>query len=150
MKFIKAEWNSEWRGFWTDPSGYLEELPRIADELPKGARAFASDPGHYDFGSPRCVKDLRPIGTSMTVDGDAGFEISFSPNEWKHESGLVIRYGQVSKLCMTVDESGSNVDDLGTVLLDEILPAARGCSHEIVFTGGLISIFCADINARWG
>ncbi|MBA2948990.1 hypothetical protein [Streptomyces himalayensis] len=149
MKFIKAEWNPEWRGYWTDPSGYVAKLPKLADDLPKGARAFALDSDHYDFGSPRCIKDLKLIGASLAAGGGADFEIRFGPNKWKHECGLVIKYAQVSELYLAVNGSGSSVDDLGSVLLDEILPARRGCSQEIVFTGGVISISCADLNAGW-
>jgi hypothetical protein len=149
VKFIKAEWNHEWRGFWVDPNGYLAELPKLANDLPEGARTFASDPDHYNFASPRCIKDLKLIGTSLATDGDTDFEIRFGPNEWKHESGLIIRYARVSELHLVVNESGGNVESLGTVLLDEILPANGTCRHEIVFTGGLISISCTDLNADW-
>ncbi|TVT44606.1 hypothetical protein FNH05_21240 [Amycolatopsis rhizosphaerae] len=150
MEFIKAEWNPEWRGFWTDPSGYIAELPKLAPDLPKGALAFASHPDHYDFGSSRCVKDLKFLDVSVAVERGVCLEIRFGPNEWKHDSGLVISYAQVSRVNIRVHESGSSLQDLGTVLLDEILPEGFGCSHEIFLTGGVISISCADLNARWG
>ncbi|MGW2558355.1 hypothetical protein ACWCXB_03720 [Streptomyces sp. NPDC001514] len=149
MKFIKAEWSPEWRGFRTDPRGYLAELPNFADDLPNGARTFALDPDHYDYGSQKCVKDLKLIGVSLAAGGGRDFEIRFGPNEFKHVSGLVMRYAQVSELSLAVDEAGSSVDDLGTVLLDEILPVRGGCSHEIALTGGVISISCADLDADW-
>jgi hypothetical protein len=41
-----------------DPRGYLDRLPELAGALPPGARAFATDPAHYDFSGGRCVKDL--------------------------------------------------------------------------------------------
>ncbi|MEU5850787.1 hypothetical protein [Saccharopolyspora shandongensis] len=147
MKFVEVEWNPELGGFWLDPSGYVAELPKLVDDLPKGARAFASDPGHYDFGSPRCVKDLELVGASLAGDGDAGFEVRFGANEWKHGSGLVIRYAQVSDLRLAAP--GASINDLGSVLLDEILPAKHGCRHEIVFIGGTLAISCADFDARW-
>ncbi|TDD48641.1 hypothetical protein [Saccharopolyspora elongata] len=147
MELIKVEWNPEQGGFWIDPSAYVAELPKLVDGLPKGARAFASDPDHYRFGGPRCIKDLELIGASWAGDGDTRFEVRFGPNEWKHDTGLVIRYAQVSDLHLAAP--GASVDDLGPVLLDEILPAKHGCSHEIVFIGGTLSISCADLDARW-
>ncbi|MHA6760757.1 hypothetical protein [Streptacidiphilus sp. PAMC 29251] len=35
--------------------GYLARLPALAEELPWGARAFATDTGHYDFHGQRCM-----------------------------------------------------------------------------------------------
>ena len=150
MNFVKAEWNPEWRGFWTDPSVYISELPKLAPDLPQGALEFASQPGHYDFGNPRCVKDLKLLDVSVSIEGGTCLEIHFGPNEWKHDSGLVVSYAQVSRLHVDINESGSSLQGLGTVLLDEILPGGSGCNHEIVLTGGTISISCADLNARWG
>ena len=49
------------------PLDYLAALPELAPKLPPGARAFATDPQHYDFSSRRCVKDLTlgPITNKM-------------------------------------------------------------------------------------
>ena len=39
-----------------DPTPYLQQLTRLGTSLPPGARAFATDPGHYDFyGRDCCV-----------------------------------------------------------------------------------------------
>ncbi|GAB3494253.1 hypothetical protein GCM10027440_45410 [Nocardiopsis coralliicola] len=36
------------------------------------------------------------------------------------------------------------------LMLDGILPATAGCSHEMAFTPGRITDVCADPDARWG
>lgn len=149
MKFVKAEWSSEWRGFWTDGRDYLAELQKFADKLPKGAREFASQPGHYDFGSAQCVKDLKLQRAEFLNPPGAGFEIVFGPNEWKHEAGLVIRYAGVSQVDISLAGDGASLSEMTAVLLDEILPAESGCSHEIVHTGGTVMIYSQDLVARW-
>ena len=35
-----------------DPDPYLHELPGLQVQLPPRARAFATDPDHYDFSRP--------------------------------------------------------------------------------------------------
>lgn len=149
MEFVTAEWNPQWRGFWTDPGRYLAELPKLLPDLPAGAREFVSEPGHYDFGSPRCVKDLQLVDASFSVEREGCLEIRFSPNEWKHDSGLVISYAEPSRMQFDSGENVASLQEMGTVLLDEVLPVASGCRHEIALTGGTISISCADLHARW-
>ncbi|WP_273699954.1 hypothetical protein [Actinomadura graeca] len=34
-------------------------------------------------------------------------------------------------------------------VLDEVLPLGRGCSHEVVLTGGVIVVECDDLRFRW-
>jgi len=149
MKYIKVEWNTEWRGFWTDPNEYLARLAEIEQALPAGAREFVSQPGHYDFGSSKCVKDLSFNSASFAVDQGACVEVQFDPNEWKHESGLVINYTRVSRVSIVAAEVHGLPGGMGEVLLDEILPIEGGCLHEIALTGGTIAIWCADLNAQW-
>ncbi|MEU5921561.1 hypothetical protein [Streptomyces sp. NPDC047141] len=125
-----------------DPARYLSHLPSISSDLPPGARAFATDADHYDFRSRRCVKDL----TLRTVRGAGGeeMEVEFRHNCWKHDQDLLIRYAGVSSFIIDpVDE------DLGTVILDEILPHRDGCSHEIACWDGALTIVCRDLQATW-
>ncbi|WP_116025833.1 hypothetical protein [Thermomonospora umbrina] len=42
--------------YWHDPEPYLAVLPSLHDALPAGARAFATDPDHFDFSALNCVK----------------------------------------------------------------------------------------------
>lgn len=87
MEYVVAEWQRE--GVLShDPTPYLAELPRLRELLPPGARAFACDAAHYDFGSVRCVKDLK-FGHLRLVDHThLSLEIRFGPNPWKHEGWL--------------------------------------------------------------
>ncbi|MFI1443717.1 hypothetical protein [Streptomyces fructofermentans] len=129
-----------------DPSRYLEHLPSIAGDLPLGARSFATDTDHYEFHSRRCVKDL----TLRAVRGAGGeeMEIEFQHNCWKHDRDLLIRYAGVSSFVIDpADEDGET--DLGTVILDEILPHRDGCSHEIACWEGTLTIVCSDLHATW-
>jgi len=148
MKFVKVEWSGE--GYWLDPSAYLAELPKLKEEMPRGAAQYATSDGHYDFSSSRCVKDLWLADMSTVHSDEIDLEIKFDPSKWKHDAGLVIRYTMVRKLDIVVGEHVSGLTLLGNVLLDEILPVKDGCSHEIALLGGRLYIECADLQATWG
>jgi hypothetical protein len=131
-----------------DPLAYLDRLAELAPRLPPGARAFATDPDHYDFWGERCVKDLE-IETLRFGADDAGptFEIHFRHNCWKHEEDLRITYRGLATLSLANDPDrkwGGQV-----VVLDEILPHESGCSHEIACDAGALTIVCGDLEAVW-
>ncbi|MFF9144726.1 hypothetical protein ACF1BN_07710 [Streptomyces sp. NPDC014861] len=129
-----------------DPARYLSRLSSISGDLPPGARAFAMDTDHYDFHSRRCVKDL----TLRAVRGAGGedMEIEFRHNCWKHDQDLLIRYAGVSSFVIDPVDEGRETD-LGTVILDEILPHKDGCSHEIACWEGTLAVVCRDLQATW-
>ncbi|MFD4131235.1 hypothetical protein [Streptomyces goshikiensis] len=149
MKFVKADWDAEMHGFDLDPSAYLAELQNMRDELPAGAWAFASDAEHYSMRSSRCVKDLELAAISVPTDKRGVLTLEFSANQWKHESGLLIRYSGVSHFSIDYDQS---IDwmQADAVLLDEILPRQDGCLHEIALTDASITVHCRDLEAIWG
>ncbi|GAA5023990.1 response regulator transcription factor [Streptomyces siamensis] len=128
-----------------DPAAYLEHLPSISADLPAGARAFATDSDHYDFLSRRCVKDLAL--QAVRGAGDEEMEVEFRHNCWKHDQDLVIHYTGVSRFA--VDPVDAAATDLGTVILDEILPHRDGCNHEIACWDGTLTIVCRDLQATW-
>jgi len=87
-----------------DPEPYLVELPRLAARLPSGAHAFATEPGHYDFASLRCVKDLQ-FGTLLTKEsGGAQIDITLAlrGSKFKHSDDLVLRYANVVQIRVEV------------------------------------------------
>ncbi|WP_328787554.1 MULTISPECIES: hypothetical protein [unclassified Streptomyces] len=131
-----------------DPALYLERLPSLAGDLPAGARDFATAPGHYDFSSKRCVKDLELQHIRGVGAADQQLEVRFRHNCWKHDEDLVIRYTGVSGFHTgsAEDDDGAN---LGTVILDEVLPHQNGCSHEIAFWNGSLAVVCRDLVATW-
>ncbi|MCX5232354.1 hypothetical protein [Streptomyces sp. NBC_00233] len=129
-----------------DPARYLSLLPSISGDLPPGARAFATATDHYDFRSKRCVKDL----TLRAVRGAGGaeMEVEFQHNCWKHDQDLVIRYSGVTGFVIDPADEDRGTD-LGTVVLDEILPHGDGCSHEIACWDGTLTVVCRDLQATW-
>ncbi|MER6316957.1 hypothetical protein ABT237_24805 [Streptomyces sp. NPDC001581] len=130
------------------PARYLERLPSLADDLPVGARGFATAPAHYDFHSKRCVKDLEVQYIRAVGADDQQVEIQFRHNCWKHDEDLIIRYAGVSSFDAGGVEN-NNWADLGTVILDEVLPHPNGCSHEIAFWNGSLTVVCRDLVATW-
>ncbi|TCM51427.1 hypothetical protein EV648_101263 [Kribbella sp. VKM Ac-2568] len=68
MKYVKVEFTRD--GTYSDPRIYLRQLPTLATSLPAGARAFATDPEHYNYYGQRCVKDLKP--QHLTAGEDNG------------------------------------------------------------------------------
>jgi hypothetical protein len=133
------------------PADYLDHLASFVEALPPGARSFATDPDHYDFYAKRCVKDLRLDLVHFgdpTVDDGAEIELRLRHNCWKHEEDLVIRYTGVSDF--EVDAPGGpDWTNLQSVILDEILPTERGCTHEIAFRPGTLTVTCRDLTASW-
>jgi hypothetical protein len=154
MKFVHVE--STGTGFSLDPNPYLDHLEKVADELPPGARAYATDPHHYDFFSERCVKDLKLASMSVvdsmgTVTVDALFEFNEIAPERLH-----IRYVDVVDLRIGASAEWEHqyppvmsTRRLGDVQLDEFLPHRSGCSHEIQLITGTIHVVCRDLTAEW-
>jgi hypothetical protein len=139
-----------------DPTAYLARLPALAEQLPSGARAFATDPGHYDFTGRRCVKDLTPHEVRRADDG---IELRLRHGCWKHDEDLVVRYTGVSRFqaaAVDVMDAGGggvamdgDVSALGEVILDEVLPHPHGCTHEIACRPGTLVVVCRDLVAEW-
>ena len=142
MELVVVEWQDG--ALMHDPSPYLDKLPELGPRLPAGARAFASDPEHYDFAGPRCVKDLEFGGLSLG-GGPLALELRLEANPWKHSERLVIRYAGVAG----VRVGGDPKVGLSSLRLDEILPHEHGCSHELMFLTGTVQVICADLQARW-
>lgn len=129
-----------------DPRPYLERLPEFARSLPPGARAFATDPGHYAFAGPRCVKDLRPLEVRRLAEDEV--ELHFGHNCWKHDEDLLVRYSGVSRFQVDVLDA-CDVAGLGEVILDEVLPHPDGCTHEVACRPGTLLVVCRDLTASW-
>lgn len=148
MKFVKIEWREEPRGFHLNAMEYCRILPAIASQLPDGARQFAMDPEHYNFGGSRCVKDLKLSLIAVAGRDPSGLslKISFHPNVFKHDASLTVKYSGVESFETTINY-GSDAFD--SVQLDEVLPHDHGCSHEIALIGGRILVVCRDLAANW-
>ncbi|MET9879905.1 hypothetical protein ABZZ36_35635 [Actinacidiphila glaucinigra] len=134
-----------------DPNAYLAVLPDLRESLPAGARAFACDPGHYDFQAPRCVKDLKLAALPPALPAaSAGFELRLLCCRGEQEHGLTLRYTGVSEVDVTTDDGGPlDLGDVNSLRLDEILPHPAGCTHELRFTTATIRVTCADLVADW-
>ncbi len=147
MKYVDLDGRAGEATGVVDPRPYLEHLPEFADRLPPGARAFATDPGHYAFSGARCVKDLRPDLARRTAADEV--ELRFRHNCFKHEEDLVISYRGVSRF-QAGFLGACDVSGLGEVILDEVLPRPDGgCSHEIACRPGTLFVVCRDLTASW-
>ncbi|WP_214104712.1 hypothetical protein [Acrocarpospora catenulata] len=132
------------------PQAYLDRLPELRAALPEGAAAYASEPGHYDFRSARCVHDLKLDTILFGEDGNGGWiQLGFRHNCWKHEEDLTIRYTGVSSFTLQTASDMPLVTRLGEVILDEVLPHPDGCAHEIACHTGSVIIVCRDLAATW-
>ncbi|GAA2974838.1 hypothetical protein [Actinokineospora diospyrosa] len=138
---------------------YLAELGEIAPALPEGARAFATDPEHYNFFGLRCVHDLEfnRLSVFETGYGKTGASLWLIPNRFKHDDGLYLRYHDIISITVDVPHDpdresyrwpGSlRLDDLK---LDEVLSHPHGCTHELAFQArSTMTITCADLTATW-
>ena len=146
MRYVELTGGEGEEAVFIDPRPYLAQLPALANELPPGARAFATDSAHYDFGGKRCVKDLRPTQVRRTADGD--LEILFRHNCFKHDEDLLVRYTGVSRFQSDV-LGVCDPASLGDVILDEILPHPGGCTHELACRPGTLVVACQDLEAEW-
>lgn len=131
---------------------YEEHLPEFVDELPEGARKFATDPDHYDFSSPRCVKDLLVDRIDYsddyeTVDIEIG--LRFEPEPSSKPLPFRIQYLDVRSFSIDVGERQPAGVRLGDLALDEILPHEHGVSHELAFHAGTIRVIAKDLIATW-
>ncbi|MEV0842148.1 hypothetical protein AB0I55_21740 [Actinocatenispora sera] len=154
MKYVRVEalFEDGWpRGFLLDAESYVDALPGIAPLLPAGARAFATDPMHYDYSGTRCVKDLRVGAIALTEGEDSllSLQIRLTASPWKHDEDLRLTYRGVDDLRVRTDPGGHAGESLGDVQLDEILPTASGCSHEIKTVNGSVVVSCRDLTAEW-
>ncbi|GAA2974854.1 hypothetical protein [Actinokineospora diospyrosa] len=140
------------------PGAYLAALGEIAPALPEDARAFATDPDHYDFSSIRCVSDLKftRLAVFETGYGKSGASLWLAPNPFKHDDGLYLRYHDI--IAVEVDTPRDPklrkiwpiTPRLHDLKLDEILPHPHGCTHELAFQAeSTVTITCADLTATW-
>ncbi|WP_205474844.1 hypothetical protein [Nocardioides sp. SYSU D00038] len=141
MQYVEVR--SDPDGYWYDASRYVEALLGIAEQLPSGARTWASDPQHYDLSSPRCVKDLSLVG----LDVQPEFVLRLGPNEWKHQQGLEVRYIGVVSFDFEIRQPVNSPPP--SVQLDEVLPHELGCQHDVAFHGGRLSVVAKDLTAIW-
>lgn len=139
MKYVIARTGPE--GFYCDPDAYLDALAELGPRLPPGARAFATEPGHYRFADPRCVKNLKPA--RVRIEGEQ-ITLELRHSCFAHEEDLVLRYTGVTE--HTLGERGELP---GEVLLDELLPEHPGVRHEIRCWPHDILVVAADLTAEW-
>lgn len=150
MRYVKAGFDPDSRSFVHDPRPYLELLPGLLTELPPGAAEFAGQPGRYDRRDRRTVTNLLLGAMRLEDDVRLAVEARFEPHFATHDGGLTIRYEDVRSFTVDVDDENSPFDKrLGHLLLDEVLPHEHGCSHEIAFELGSVTIVCGDLRALW-
>ena len=141
MQYVEVSPTPE--GYWYDPRPYLEALTDLAERLPPGARAWATDPLHYDFSSSRCIKDLWLSAAFVQPE----LVVRLDPSQSKHEHGLEVRYVNVASFDLAAQQATGSPRP--SVQLDEVVPHELGCRHEIDFHGGRLTVVAADLNVEW-
>lgn len=81
-------------------------------------------------------------------DGGEDLEIRFGHDCWKHDEDLVVRHTGVSRFRADVLDVRA-LDDIGAVMLDEILPRPGGCTREPACRPGTLLVVCRDLEAEW-
>lgn len=145
MRYVKVE--STGGGSMADPREYLEWLAEHAEELPPGARAFATHPEHYDFGHQWCPRgaSFDRMSTRFTDDGVVVTLVLAAYGGAPPE--FVLRYRGVTSVESDGDHGGRPQSSL---LVDEIVPDGDGgVRHELAFTGGTITVVAADLTTGW-
>ncbi|MGW4440498.1 hypothetical protein ACWELO_33005 [Streptomyces sp. NPDC004596] len=145
MRYAELGGGEGEEGF-ADPRPCLERLPALAVELPPAARAFATGPGHYDFGGRRCVKDLLPSRVRRHGGGDV--EPRFRHDCLKHDEDLLVRRTGVSRFQSDV-LGGCDPASFGDVILDGILPGPAGRTYEPARRPGTLVVACRVLVAEW-
>jgi hypothetical protein len=162
MEFV--EFNRE-TGEW-DHRPLLDALSMISVALPPGARAFVSDPAHFDFrryrvgeeelpnGTPLCPKDLLLMGVGLSCPGlGAIIEARYTyPGYPIDRPDLLIRYTGVRQFTFE-DLSGVGSAPggarLGRWIVDEVVPIAGGVRHRIEFEDGALTIESSELEGHW-
>lgn len=162
MQFVQFDRETvEW-----DHRPFLSALESIGPALPPGARAFITDPAHFNFGRYRigeeimpegsslCPKDLLLIGIEVLLPG-LGVELwaRFTfPGYPPERSDLVIRYVGVRAFSfedLQGNDSSPGSSRLGRWIVDEVAPIRGGVRHRIEFEDGALTIESFDLEATW-
>ena len=127
------------------PRMYMDGLETLAEDLPTGARRFATYADHY---TPT-LRGVQWLGDAqlraLTMDEVV---LRLHRQKGRHLEDLAIAYQGVSSYSVRVNgkvRSGG----LGKVLVDQLLPCEKGVAHHIELTGGSISVESRDIQASW-
>lgn len=145
VRYVKVE--STGGGSLTDPQDYLKWLAQHAEELPHGARAFATQPEHYDFSHQWCPRSasVDRMSTRFTDDGIVVTLVLAAYGGAPPE--FVLRYEGVTSVESDGDHGGRPRSNL---LVDESLPDGEGgVRHDLAFTGGTITVVARDLTAGW-
>ncbi|MDJ1136067.1 hypothetical protein [Streptomyces iconiensis] len=95
------------------------------------------------------MKDLRLEKVTTPATKKDTLSLRFSPNQWKHEEGLLLRYFAITRFELEFKRGADWMSD-EAILMDEILPRKNGgCSHEIELSDSRIRIECEDLTAHW-
>ncbi len=133
------------------------EVARIqasTGSLPEYAAAFASIPGRFEPARDP-VRNLR-FGrvTVHEFDGGSAAELLLRGYPDVHTTDLVITYYGVVEMNFVPGEAPGEAaitqpTTLGRSRADYLHPDPRGVMHEIEFSGGRLSIVCADVAPSW-
>ena len=165
MRYAIWESNEDRHVF--DPGPYVGWLKHHADELPPGARAFATSATHYDYyayrtrdedvppGSALCTKDLLLRSVDLLPEEELSVELCFLfPGFELEEVGtfdLVLHYLGVARfeIVETQGHPRRVPSGLSHLMIDEVVPANDGILHEIAVEFGTVIGEAMDLVAVW-
>ncbi len=125
-----------------------------AGDLPPNAAQFASIPGRFQTGADP-VRNLKfgRITVHEYQGGTAG-ELLLRGYPELHTTDLVVTYYGIIDVrfapgAADTNNAITNPTTMGRSLSDRIHPDPRGCVHEIQFSGGTLTVLCADVAGSW-
>ncbi len=128
-----------------------------ATGLPEHAHRLASLPGRFDMSTDPIRNHRFGRITIHEYEGGTAAELLMRGYPQVHSQDIVltyyglvdVRFGEATGDTQEAVTPATAATVLGRSLSDRMYPHARGCVHEIEFSGGSLKVTAADVAASW-